>query len=117
MDIANFNKDEWNKLTENLCYEGIRQKFMQNLHLRNYLLDTGTKTLVEASYDNVLGTGKPLGSEDSLNPTKWKSTGILGRILMKIRDTTYEGSTLAEYEEEPMAHENEVRNNHPDNSD
>ena len=117
MDIANFNKDEWNKLAENLCYEGIRQKFMQNPHLHNYLLDTGTKTLVETSYDNVWGTGKPLGSEDSLNPAKWKSTGILGKILMKIRDTTYEGSTPAEYEEEPMAHENEATNNYPDNSD
>ena len=117
MDIANFNKDEWNKSAENLCYEGIRQKFVQNPHLHNYLLDTGTKTLVEASYNNVWGTGKPLGSEDSLNPTKWKSIGILGRILMRIRDTTYEGSTPAEYEEEPMAHENEVRNNHTDNSD
>ena len=117
MDIANFNKDEWNKLAENLCYEGIRQKFVQNPHLHNYLLDTGTKTLVEASYDNVWGTGKPLGSEDSLNPVKWKSTGILGKILMKIRDTTYEGSTPAEYEEEPMVHENEATNNYPDNSD
>ena len=103
MDIANFNRDEWNKLAENLCYEGICQKFEQNPSLQNYLLDTGTKTLVEASYDNVWGTGKPLGSEVSLNPMKWKSIGILGRILMKIRDTTYEGSTPAEYEEEPMA--------------
>ena len=69
MDIANYNRDEWNKLAENLCYKGICQKFMQNPSLQNYLLDTGNKTLVEASYDNVWGTGKPLGSEDSLNPT------------------------------------------------
>ena len=72
---------------------------------------------MEASYDNIWGTGKPLGSEDNLNPAKWKSTGILGKILMKIRDTTYEGSTPAEYEEEPMVHENEATNNHPDNSE
>ena len=49
---------------------------------------------------------KPLGSEDSLNPTKWKSIGILGRILMKIRDSTYEISAPSEYDEEPMATEN-----------
>ena len=28
MDIANFNKDEWNKSAEDLCYDGICQKFM-----------------------------------------------------------------------------------------
>ena len=117
MDIANYNRDEWNKLAENLCYEGICQKFMQTPSLQNYLLDTGNKTLVEASYDNVWGTGKPLGSEDSLNPTKWKSIGILGRILMKIRDSTYETSALSEHDEEPMAMENEGRNYNPDNSD
>ena len=117
MDTANFNKDEWNKAAENLCYEGIHQKFMQNPQLHNWKLETGTKTLVEASYDSVWGKGKPLGSEDTLNPTKWRSIGILGRILMKIRDTTYEGITPAENEEEPMAQENEVGSNHPANSD
>ena len=117
MDIANFNKDEWNKSAEDLCYDGICQKFMQNPHLHKYLLDTGTKTLVEATYDNVWGTGKPLGSEDCLNPTKWKSIWILGRILMRIRDTTYEGSAPVDHEEEPMAQENEVIDNHTDNGE
>ena len=90
---------------------------MQNPSLQNYLLDTGNKTLVEASYDNVWGTGKPLGSEDSLNPMKWKSIGILGRILMKIRDSTYEISAPSELDEEPMTTENEGRNYNPDNCD
>ena len=115
MDIANYKRDEWNKLVENLCYEGICQKFVQNPSLQNYLLDTGNKTLVEASYNNVWGTGKLLGSEDSLNPTKWKSVGILGRILMEIRDSTYETSAPSEHDEEPMEPEN--RNYNPDNHD
>ena len=72
---------------------------------------------MKASYDNVWGTGKLLGSEDSLNPMKWKSIGILGRILMKIRDSTYEISALSEHDGEPMATENEGRNYNPDNSD
>ena len=49
------------------------------------LLDTGDKTLVEASYDEAWGTGQHLGSRDCLTESKWKSTGILGRILMRIR--------------------------------
>ena len=45
----------------------------------------GTKTLVEASYDDAWGTGQHLGSRDCLTRSKWKSEGILGRILMRIR--------------------------------
>ena len=114
MEIANYNRDEWNKSAENLCYEGIRQKFVQNPSLQNYLLDTGNKTLVEASYDNVWGTGIPLGSVDSLNPTKWKSIGILGKILMKIRDSNYESTAPSENEDKPMAMDAENRHHNPD---
>ena len=49
------------------------------------LLDTGETTLVEASYDEAWGTGQHLGSRDCLTESKWKSIGILGRILMRIR--------------------------------
>ena len=75
MDIANFEKEKWNNIAETLCYEGIRQKFIQNPPLMDYLLETGNKTIVEATYDNVWGTGKPLGHEECLNPTKWRSVG------------------------------------------
>ena len=103
MDISNFDKEKWNTSAETLCYEGIRQKFIQNPHLYQYLLDTGNKTIVEATYDNVWGTGIPLGSADCLNQTKWKSTGILGRILMKIRDTTPDSGKVNDEDEESMA--------------
>ena len=89
-DIKDYDKDKWNREAEAICYEGIREKFVQNAELKNFLMDTGNKTLVEGSYDNVWGTGEPLSSKECLNPLKWTSVGILGRILMKIRDTTYE---------------------------
>ena len=91
-DIKDYDKNKWNADAEEICYEGIRQKFEQNANLKNYLLDTGNKTLVEGSYDDVWGTGQPLSSKDCLNPTKWPSVGILGRILMRIRDSTYESA-------------------------
>ena len=104
MDIGNYDKEKWNSSAEDLCYEGIREKFLQNPKLHSYLLDTGNKTLAEATYDSVWGTGRPLGSEDCLNPTKWiNGVGLLGKILMRIRDSTYEGSTDNEGDgEEPM---------------
>ena len=56
------------------------------------LLETGEKTLIEASYDEAWGTGQPLGSKDCLTQSKWKSTGILGRILMRIRSEAQKSS-------------------------
>ena len=100
-DIKNFNKTEWDTKAEELCYEGIKQKFEQNPHLKEALMDTGNKTLVESCLDNVWGTGKALADPDCLTSTEWTGIGILGRILMKIRDsdldTTMESDQ--EYEE------------------
>ena len=42
-------------------------------------------TLVEASHDNVWGTGIPLSDINCLNRKHWKNIGILGEILMDIR--------------------------------
>ena len=85
-DITNLDRIGWANSAESLCYHGIRAKFTQNEHLLDKLLDTGDKTLVEASYNEIWGTGQPLGSRDCLCQTKWKSIGILGKILMRIRN-------------------------------
>ena len=84
-DIINLNRKGWTESAETLCFKGIQAKFLQNDHLMEKLLDTGEKTLVEASYDETWETGQHLGSRDCLTKSKWKSIGILGRILMRIR--------------------------------
>ena len=88
-DITNLNRKDWIESAETLCFEGIQAKFLQNEHLMEKLLDTGDKTLVEASYDEAWGTGQHLGSRDCLTESKWKSTGILGRILTMTIYMTY----------------------------
>ena len=85
-DITNLDRTGWAKSAESLCYHGIKAKYAQNNHLLDTLLNTGDKILVEASYDEIWGTGQPLGSRDCLCQTKWKSVGILGKILMRIRN-------------------------------
>ena len=108
MDIGNYDKERWNSAAEELCFDGIKEKFVQNPRLHSYLLDTGNKTIVEATYDSVWGTGRPLGNDDCLNPTRWiNGVGLLGKILMRIRDSTYEGSTdnEASGEEEMVVHD------------
>ena len=91
-DIANLDRKGWIDSAESLCFDGIQAKFQQNDHLMERLLDTGDKTLVEASYDEAWGTGQHLGSRDCLVKSKWKSIGILGRILMWIRSEAQTGS-------------------------
>ena len=85
MDITNFNKREWNRVAEALCYPGIREKFFQNPGLMAALLNTGTKKLVESSYNDLWGTGIPMSNPNALDETKWKSPGLLGKILMSVR--------------------------------
>ena len=86
-DINNFDSKAWNNVAEELCYEGVRQKFLQNQHLLDELLRTGNKTLVESSYDDVWGTGIPLSNRNCLVKEQWKSIGILGNILMGVRES------------------------------
>ena len=50
------------------------------------LLETENKTLVESSFDDIWGTGIHIASRDALTRDKWRSVGLLGKILMGIRD-------------------------------
>ena len=84
-DIVNLDRKGRIDSAESLCFDGIQAKFQKNDHLMERLLDIGDKTLVEASYEEAWGTGQHLGSRDCLVESKWKSIGILGRILMRIR--------------------------------
>ena len=89
-DITNFNRRAWLDQAEEICYLGIREKFVQNEELMEALKKTENKTLIEASFDSDWGTGIPLSSKNCLCRNKWKSEGILGRILMRIkRETNY----------------------------
>ena len=47
---------------------------------------TLNKTIIEATSDNIWGSGVPLHKDNCLNPQKWTSQGILGEILQELRD-------------------------------
>ena len=49
------------------------------------LLNTGTKNLVESSYDDLWGTGIPLSDPSALDETRWKTVGLLRKMLMTVR--------------------------------
>ena len=69
-DITNYNHKSWSEHAEELCYDGIKNKFMQNPRILNHLLETRDKTIIEACTDEVWGSGISLGDKNCLNATK-----------------------------------------------
>ena len=87
--IRGFNQQAWNEQAKSLCKEGVEAKFTQHEWLHKLLTSTGSDILVEACHDNIWGSGKPLFHVDCTDKTKWSTPGqpgILGEILMSIRD-------------------------------
>ena len=84
-EIPNYDLTEWHEKAGPLCEAGLIAKFMQNDSLLKLLIATGTKTLVECTYDKLWGNGIPLQNEDCLDVSKWSGGNILGRMLMQIR--------------------------------
>jgi ribA/ribD-fused uncharacterized protein len=85
--VKNFNDDEWNKLADDIVFQGNLAKFSQNPTLKELLLNTGNKIIVECSpYDAIWGNG--LNITDTLNtPSEnWKGTNRLGKAIMKVRN-------------------------------
>ena len=86
-NIVGGNDTLWRNYAKDKCYPGILAKFRSNRHLADMLLSTGKKTLVEASYDSLWGTGIPLQNKSVLDTSLWKGNGILGEMLMEVRET------------------------------
>ena len=85
-NIENYNSDEWIKHAESECIKGLLAKFDQNPKLKTILLNTKDKILVECSLDRVWGTGCPLSQPDCLDTENWESPGLLGKLLMTVRE-------------------------------
>ena len=89
--IRGYERSKWEEVAEEKCTTGIRAKFEQNQHLMDTLIEkTGSKKIVECANDRLWGTGVNLTRDDCLNPEKWISPGILGKILEGIRDSSME---------------------------
>ena len=84
-NVHNYNEEVWHRNAKRLCYPGLLVKFRLSKHLADMLLSTGNCQLVEASYDKIWGTGIPLKDLDCLNSANWSGTGILGEMLMEVR--------------------------------
>ena len=56
-NINGVDKEKWMNMGYELCFDGIREKFLQNPPLFSMLKTTSPKILVEATTDQLWGTG------------------------------------------------------------
>ena len=83
--VAIRSNSEWPRVEERVMREAIQAKFTQHPELLQVLLDTGSTTLVEATYDWKWGGACGLWSTE-LKTLTFKGQNKLGKILMDIRD-------------------------------
>jgi ribA/ribD-fused uncharacterized protein len=85
-EIRNFNEDVWNQNRFEIVVRGNKAKFEQKEELKNFLLSTNNRILVEASpVDKIWGIGLAEDDPHSGNPEKWNGLNLLGFALMKVR--------------------------------
>jgi ribA/ribD-fused uncharacterized protein len=84
--VRGFDEQLWARRRFDLVVAGNVAKFGQDPALRDYLLGTGERVLVEASpCDRVWGIG--MGAADDLvtSPEHWRGLNLLGFALMEAR--------------------------------
>ena len=84
--ISRFDVSRWKSEGYSLCFDGIREKFVQNPVLLQMLKTTTPKIIVEVSADKLWGTGIPLRDNNALKLEKWYNTRWMSTIVCTIRD-------------------------------
>jgi len=85
--VKNFDDALWSEKAFDVVVAGNMAKFSQNENLKEFLLSTSKKVIVEASpYDKVWGIGMLADDERATNPAKWNGENKLGFALMVVRD-------------------------------
>ena len=85
--VKGFNNKTWNKKREQIVEDGNWWKFTRSKEgdLRELLLKTGDRSLVEASpYDRIWGVGYAAARAEA-NRGSW-GENLLGKALMRVRD-------------------------------
>jgi ribA/ribD-fused uncharacterized protein len=77
----------WERHSYKVMTDGCRAKFMQNRHLRDFLLDTQNMRLAEANpHDKYWSTGLALDDPNLASDTSWVGENKLGEILEPVRN-------------------------------
>ena len=84
--VRGFRQEVWRAQRSAIVVGGNTAKFDQDSTLKDYLLRTGDRILVEASpRDSIWGVGLSASDPEVTNPEKWKGLNLLGFALMIVR--------------------------------
>jgi ribA/ribD-fused uncharacterized protein len=84
--VRGFSEERWAEHRFDLVVAGNVAKFGQHPELRDYLLTTGDRVLVEASpRDRVWGIGMAASNDLAMSPERWRGLNLLGFALMEAR--------------------------------
>jgi ribA/ribD-fused uncharacterized protein len=84
--IAGFNEGIWQQERFSVVVKANQGKFEQNPRLREFLIGTGDRVIVEASpVDPIWGIGLAADHADASRPERWQGLNLLGFALMEVR--------------------------------
>lgn len=85
--VRGFDEGVWERERFRIVVEGSVHKFAAHPALREFLLATGDRVLVEASpVDRIWGIGLAAGDEAAADPERWRGPNLLGFALMEARE-------------------------------
>ncbi|KZS42431.1 hypothetical protein AWE51_03030 [Aquimarina aggregata] len=85
--VKNFDPVIWDHHKYEIVKKGNLYKFSQHEDLKEFLLNTKKRILVEASpRDRIWGIGMGQSNEKAQNPNLWRGKNLLGFALMEVRD-------------------------------
>ncbi|WP_181139641.1 NADAR family protein [Streptomyces sp. Ru71] len=84
--VRGFDEAVWERERFRIVVEGSVHKFSAHPELREFLLNTGERVLVEASpVDRVWGIGLAADDDAARDPERWRGPNLLGFALMEAR--------------------------------
>lgn len=85
--VRGFDDATWLAQRFNIVVRANQAKFSQNKDLGDYLRQTGSRILVEASpVDRIWGIGMAQDDTHAGNPMLWRGLNLLGFALMQVRE-------------------------------
>ncbi|OZG75169.1 hypothetical protein BTA51_01935 [Hahella sp. CCB-MM4] len=85
-EVQGFENSVWEHHRFDIVVKANLLKFGQNAELKEFLLNTGDRILVEASpVDKIWGVGLAMDHPAVENPYQWRGLNLLGFALMEVR--------------------------------
>jgi ribA/ribD-fused uncharacterized protein len=84
--VNDFVKEDWEKTKDGVMRTALKAKFIQHPDLKTKLLETGTRSIGEASArDKYWAIGTSAETSKAKDPSKWPGKNVLGTMLMELR--------------------------------